>query len=163
MCKEGIIFPKSVKRSVGVSYKGSFELEIIDKRNINTVPKLRREGFRVAIFEGEYFRITKRFDTELEAWKAYGEYEKEFYKYLRFNPFTDYMSQNFDIAFKALILEELSIDDVIKVCLNEWKDDWEKIMRLNLQHLYEEYNIPYIGVLENAEGFARPNKSVADS
>lgn len=162
MLKQGVIVPKSAQRSISVkpitiqSGVVCFELEIIDTCNPNATPRLKEEGYKVRTYKADYFLLTKRFPSELDAWRAYGEYEKRFYKSLRFNPFTDYMSKDFDIAYRALILEELSTDDVIKICLDEWKDDWQKIMKLNLQYLYHEYGIPYVEIESDANGFARP-------
>lgn len=168
MSKKGIIFPKSNQRDVSVSAKinksgvSCFELRIIDKYNVHVVPRLRAQGFKVSTYQSDYFRIRKDFPSEYEAWVAYGEFQKEFYQTLRFNPFTDYLSDYFDLAYSVLILNERGLDDVIASALYAWRLDWRKIVELNLQHLYEEYSIPYIGVETNESGFMIPDNSNRD-
>lgn len=163
MKKRPIIFPKSNKHSISVvnDVDKKYVLKIIDKKpTLDEVEiSLKEKGFTVKSYEADYFILTKAFDTEVEAWKAAYDYEDCYYQELKFNPFADYMSQNFEVAYKALILDELSADDILKMALYDWRRDWSKIVKCNLEELYKRYEIPYIGVFTDANGSMVPDCS----
>lgn len=163
MKKRNIVFPSSKEHSISVNRDSNigFILEVKDKRPVadEVERSLKQKGFRLRLCDADYFIATKVFKTELEAWKAKCEYEDCYYQELKFNPFVDYMSKNFEVAYRALILEDLTPDDVIKKALYEWRTEWSRIVRDNLENVYEHYNIPYIGVQTDANGSMIPDYS----
>lgn len=163
MKKRPIIFPRSNQHSISVNttLDKKYVLNIRDKRPVldEVEISLKEKGFDLNFYSNDFFAVTKVFDTEVEAWKAAYDYEDCYYQELKFNPFADYMSQNFEVAYRALILDELSADDILKMALYDWRRDWSKIVKCNLEELYKRYEIPYTGVLTDANGSMIPDCS----
>ena len=138
-----------------------YGLEIIDRRpsDKSIEEDIKKKEYKFTSLGVDFFRINKVFNTEYEAWKEVWKYTSEYYQHLCFDPFADYISHNIDIAYRFLILEELTEEDVIKTALYDWRMDWSKIVRLNLEELYNKYKIPYIGVKSSSDGSMIPNYS----
>lgn len=160
--KKGIIYPNSFQHSISVmKLLNGYGMEIIDKRpsDKSIEEGIREKGYKFISLGVDFFRINKAFNTEYEAWKDVWKYECEYYQHLRFDPFADYLSHNFEVAFKVMISEEMTEEEVMKMVLYAWRMDWSKIVKLNLEELYDKYKIPYIGVESSRDGSMIPDYS----
>ena len=167
MRERDIIFPNTTQHNISVMKTddircNDFLVEIIEKKLVFTdkiLESLKQKDFKITSPDVDRFKLSKVFKTELEAWKAIWNYEYEYYQELRFDPFTDYISHNFEVAYRTLILDDLSVNDIIRMALYDWRRDWSKIVRCNLEELYKRYKIPYTGVLTDANGSMIPDCS----
>lgn len=122
-----------------------FKVKIIevDRTGRNIVNKLRGENYHIGMFAGCHLRISKNFKTEKEAYRGIGLYNKLSYGEYAKDVFREYLAQNLDLAVDYLVNGVVTEDEMKKIVLEAYKDDWRLILANNLEAEYEKYGIEY--------------------
>ena len=128
-----------------VKTDGGYQVKVMEvsRAGEGIVEKLRRELFYVAKVNGCYLKVRRCFKTEEEAYRGIALYKKISYGQYSNDVFKEYLAQNLDLAVDYLVNGVMTEDEMKKIVLEAYKDDWRLILANNLEAEYEKYGIEY--------------------